>query len=140
MNKYAMAIIKIPVEFLQDGTIKQYPELYELEMAPIENLPLPKETPPNNIVDALSNMIPIEPEEQSPYEPHVKEEDPFPKKPHIHSLVKTFKNHMKSIRNYTQKRRTNGTSSNGTSSNGTSCNGTSSNDAMGVDSIPQSTD
>jgi hypothetical protein len=124
MNKYAMAIIKIPIEFLQDGSIKQYPELYELEMAPIENLPLPKETPPNNIVDALSNMIPTEPED-----------DPFPKKPHIHSLVKTFKNHMKSIRNYTQKRRTNGTSSNGTSSNGTS-----SNDAMGVDSIPQSKD
>ncbi len=131
-----MAIIKIPVEFLQDGTIKQYPELYELEMAPIENLPLPKETPPNNIVDALSNMIPTEPEES----PYVKEEDPYPKKPHIHSLVKTFKNHMKSIRNYTQKRRTNGTSSNGTSSNGTSSNGTSSNDAMGVDSIPQSKD
>jgi hypothetical protein len=128
MNKYAMAIIKIPVEFLQDGTIKQYPELYELEMAPIENLPLPKETPPNNIVDALSNMIPTEPEESS----YVKEEeeDPYPKKTHIHSLVKTFKNHMKSIRNYTQKRRTNGTSSNGTSSN----------DAMGVDSIPQSKD
>ena len=127
-----MAIIKIPIEFLQDGTIKQYPELYELEMAPIENLPLSKETPPNNIVDALSNMIPTEPEES----PYVKEEeDPYPKKPHIHSLVKTFKNHMKSIRNYTQKRRTNGTSSNGTSSNGTS-----SNDAMGVDSTPQSKD
>jgi hypothetical protein len=126
MNKYAMAIIKIPVEFLQDGTIKQYPELYELEMAPIENLPLPKETPPNNIVDALSNMIPTEPEES----PYVKEDDPYPKKPHNHSLVKTFKNHMKSIRNYTQKRRTSGTSSNGTSSN----------DAMGVDSIPQSKD
>jgi hypothetical protein len=102
MNKYAMAIIKIPVEFLQDGTIKQYPELYELEMAPIQSLPLAKETPPNNIVDALSNMIPTEP-------PLQEEEDPFPKKPHIHSLVKTFKNHMKSIRNYTQKRRTNGT-------------------------------
>jgi hypothetical protein len=127
MNKYAMAIIKIPVEYLQDGTIKQYPELYELEMAPIENIPLPKETPPNNIVDALSNMIPTEPEES----PYVKEEeDTYPKKPHIHSLVKTFKNHMKSIRNYTQKRRTSGTSSNGNSSN----------DAMGVDSTPQSKD
>ena len=117
-----MAIIKIPIEFLQDGSIKQYPELYELEMAPIENIPLPKETPPNNIFEPiLSNMIPTEPEES----PDIKEEYPYPKKPHIHSLVKTFKNHMKSIRNYTQKRRTNGTSFI---------------DAMGVDSIPQSTD
>ena len=119
-----MAIIKIPIEFLQDGTMKQYPELYELEMAPIQSLPLPKETPQNNIFEPiLSNMIPSE------------EEEPLVKKPHIQSLMKTFKNHMKSIRNYTQKRRSNGTSSNGISSNGTS-----SNVAMGVDSIPQSTD
>lgn len=125
-----MAIIKIPIEYLQDGTIKQYPELYELEMAPIENLPLAKETPPNNIVDALSNMIPSEENPTNLQESIPEEEEPFPKKPHIHSLVKTFKNHMKSIRNYTQKRRLNGTSSNGTSSN----------DAMDVDSTPQSKD
>ena len=118
-----MAIIKIPVEYLQDGTMRQYPELYELEMAPIQSLPLPKETPQNNIFEPiLSNMIPSE-EEHSPS--LQEEEEPLLKKPHIQSLMKTFKNHMKSIRNYTQKRRTNGTASN---------------DAMAVDSIPQSKD
>lgn len=119
-----MAIIKIPIEFLQDGTMKQYPELYELEMTPIQSLPLPKETPQNNIFEPiLSNMIPSE-EEHSP-SLQEEEEEPLLKKPHIQSLMKTFKNHMKSIRNYTQKRRTNGTASN---------------DAMAVDSIPQSKD
>ena len=124
-----MAIIKIPIEFLQDGTMKQYPELYELEMAPIQSLPLPKETPQNNIFEPiLSNMIPSE-QEHSP-SLQEEEEEPLLKKPHIQSLMKTFKNHMKSIRNYTQKRRTGTTSSNGTASN----------DAMDVDSIPQSKD
>lgn len=122
-----MAIIKIPIEFLQDGTMKQYPELYELEMMPIQSLPLPKETPQNNIFEPiLSNMIPTEEE----HSPTLQEEEHLLKKTHIQSLMKTFKNHMKSIRNYTQKRRTNGTSSNGTSSNG----------AMVVDSTPQSKD
>ena len=133
-----MAIIKIPIEFLEDGTMKQYPELYELEMAPIQSLPLPKETPQNNIFEPiLSNMIPSEQEHSPSLQESIleEEEEPLLKKPHIQSLMKTFKNHMKSIRNYTQKRRTGTTSSNGTSSNGTA-----SNDAMDVDSIPQSKD
>lgn len=126
-----MAIIKIPIEFLQDGTMKQYPELYELEMTPIQSLPLPKETPQNNIFEPiLSNMIPSEENPTSLQESIPEEEEPLSKKPHVQSFMKTFKNHMKSIRNYTQKRRTGGTSSNGTSSNG----------AMVVDSTPQSKD
>lgn len=98
MNKYAMAIIKIPIEFLQDGSVKQYPDLYQLEMVPIESLPPTQDVPQNNIFESfLSNIIPCEDSGEN------LDSRPSPNK--VISFVKTFKNHVKPIRNYTQKRR-----------------------------------
>lgn len=39
-SKYVMAIIRIPIEIMEDGTQKTHDELYTIETEPLDKLPI----------------------------------------------------------------------------------------------------